>query len=287
MAIIWELDFYSRPILDENQKKLWEVVICESPLDIQRPKDSLFRFTKFCDNTQVNSLWLKEAISEAIAKAPAPPSKIRFFRRQMNNMISKACKEIGIDPVGSRHTIALNQWLEEREKEFYPNQPGYDEASAEAPSVRYPSTNSQALPDALQGQKWAFVTLEAQAFDEISEWDIAFGEVFPLSLLNLEPQTLIPGIIIYSPRAIPLAGWMSGIELAFVTANLTQPARLILETGASESWILANLTNSQTQQDGKNFELAKQSTKQAHFLAVQSDPQSESFAGFWLLQDAH
>ncbi|MEO0970614.1 MAG: Tab2/Atab2 family RNA-binding protein, partial [Cyanobacteria bacterium J06639_18] len=34
MGSIWELDYYSRPILDEDQKKVWEVLICESPLDI-------------------------------------------------------------------------------------------------------------------------------------------------------------------------------------------------------------------------------------------------------------
>ncbi|MBD0341559.1 MAG: DUF1092 family protein, partial [Microcoleus sp. Co-bin12] len=26
MATIWELDFYSRPILDEREKKKWEVL---------------------------------------------------------------------------------------------------------------------------------------------------------------------------------------------------------------------------------------------------------------------
>ena len=34
--IVWELDFYSRPVLDEEGKKLWEVLICESPNSIKR-----------------------------------------------------------------------------------------------------------------------------------------------------------------------------------------------------------------------------------------------------------
>ncbi|MCD8487009.1 MAG: Tab2/Atab2 family RNA-binding protein [Desertifilum sp.] len=287
MAVIWELDFYSRPILDENQKKYWEVIICESPLTVQRSPDSLFRFSKFCDGTQVNSIWLKEALSEAIAKAPAPPSKIRFFRRQMNNMICKACKETGIDPIPSRYTIALQEWLKARETDFYPNQPGYDSASASTTSVSYPATTPQLLPDALQGQQWAYVNLEAQALDEMPEWEIAFGEAFPLALLGIDPQTSIPGLIIYSSRAVPLAAWMSGIELAYVKATFGTPARLTLESGASDAWILAQLSNPQTQQEGKNFEQAKQNAKGVHFLAIQSDPQSESFAGFWLLQEDH
>ena len=32
-------------------------------------------------------------------------------------------------------------------------------------------------------------------------------------------------------------------------------------------------------------ELAKQDARGVHFLAIQSDPNSESFAGFWLLQE--
>ncbi|MFM5983304.1 MAG: Tab2/Atab2 family RNA-binding protein, partial [Sphaerospermopsis kisseleviana] len=35
MGSIWELDFYSRPILDANQKKVWEVLVCESPTDVR------------------------------------------------------------------------------------------------------------------------------------------------------------------------------------------------------------------------------------------------------------
>jgi len=31
---IWELDFYSRPVVDENNKKRWELLICETPATI-------------------------------------------------------------------------------------------------------------------------------------------------------------------------------------------------------------------------------------------------------------
>ena len=96
MGTIWELDFYSRPILDENQKKIWEVLVCESPLDTRTQTSSLFRYAQFCPNSQVNSVWLRTALEEAITKAPQAPTKIRFFRRQMNNMITKACQDLGI-----------------------------------------------------------------------------------------------------------------------------------------------------------------------------------------------
>src|SRR4028118_2284826 len=114
MVTIWELDFYSRPILDENNKKIWEVLVCESPLDTRTNPDSLFRYAKFCPSTQVNSGWLRTALDEAITKSGSAPVKCRFFRRQMNNMITKACQDIGIPAQPSRRTLALNQWLQQR-----------------------------------------------------------------------------------------------------------------------------------------------------------------------------
>ncbi len=283
MATIWELDFYSRPILDDRQKKLRELLICESPTDINDPTDSLYRYSEFTNNQQVNSIWLRNAIEKAIAEAPEPPQKIRFFRRQMNNMITKACGELAIPTALSRRTYLLNQWLEQRMEEVYPTYSGYQPGTN--PSVQYMNSAPQPLPDALIGEKWTFVSLEAEAFAEMSEWDIDFGEAFPLSMMNLAPNSPIPGLIIYSSRAKPLAAWMSGLELAFIQFNPSQPARLLLQTGGDDSWILANLSNPSTIAEAKRFSEAKSKAKQVHFLAVQSNPESESFAGFWLLQE--
>lgn len=293
MSIVWELDFYSRPILDENQKKVWEVLVCESPLDTRQSPDSLFRYAQFCPNQQVNSIWLREALEEARAlrahhanaQSKQTPQKIRFFRRQMSNMIVKACEELGIPAQASRRTYTLDRWLQQRIKDFYPNQLGYQASAAASSFVRYQPQTPQPLPDALQYEKWAFVTLEAAAFEEMHDWDIGFGEAFPLSLMGLAPDTRIPGIIIFSSRATPLAGWMSGLELAFVSFESEPNTRLLLETGASDSWILASIKDSQTLSEAKGFESAKQKASMVHFLAVQPSPTSERFAGFWLLQE--
>lgn len=285
MGTIWEIDFYSRPILDENQKKVWEVLVCESPVGVNISTENLFQYSQFCPNQQVNSIWLREALTEAIASAGQPPQKIRFFRRQMSNMITKACQELDIPAQVTRRTYALEKWLQQRQNDFYPNQPGYEEKAAASSFIRYQSQTPQPLPDALQGEKWAFVSLEAATFAEMDEWEIDFAEAFPLSMMGLTPDSRIPGIIIYSSRAKPLAAWMSGIELAFVRFESEPKARLLLETGASDSWILENIKASQVMTEAKGFELAKQNAKQVHFLAVQSSPKSEKFAGFWLLQE--
>ncbi|MBD2496238.1 Tab2/Atab2 family RNA-binding protein [Nostoc sp. FACHB-280] len=283
MGSIWELDFYSRPILDENQKKVWEVVICESPLDIRTQTDSLFRYAQYCPSTQVNSGWLRTALQEAIDKAGEAPIKVRFFRRQMNNMITKACQDLGIPAQPSRRTLLLNQWLQQRMAEVYPQEPGYQGGTN--PSVRLDSPLPQRLPDALEGQQWVFVSLSAAELGEMPEWDIGFGEAFPLEMAQLSPETRIPGVLIFSPRALPLAGWMSGLELAFLRVDDSAGTRLILETGATESWILANIKNPKILAETQGFAEAKQKANGVHFIGIQSSPQAESFAGFWLLQE--
>ncbi len=285
MGSIWEIDFYSRPLLDENQKKVWEVLVCESPSDTRTKIDSLFRYAQYCPSTQVNSVWLRTALEEAISKATEAPKKIRFFRRQMSNMITKACKDLGIPAQPSRRTLVLNQWLQQRMEEVYPKEPGYEAVTN--PSVRLENPLPQRLPDALEGQQWAFVTLPSEDFAQMHEWEIGFGEAFPLELAQVSPQARIPGVLIFSPRALPLAGWMSGLELAWLKFDNSLGARLLLETGGTESWILANIKNPQTLAEAKGFEEAKQKSNGVHFITVQSDPQAESFAGFWLLQEVN
>lgn len=285
METVWELDFYSRPIVDEQQKKIWELLICDP--------HKTFEYVKTCAGSQANSRWLSEALQEAIeqwrqAQAVSKatlPEKIRFFRRPMQNMITRACEEVGVPCQPSRRTFTLYQWLQQRQREVYPTDPGFQPQAT--PPLQLEKKQPQPLPDALRGTTWRFVTLEAQAFAEMDQWPIEFGESLPLSQLDLGPKTPIPGIVIFSPRATPLAAWMSGLELAFLTVE-PEPAtgvpQLLLETGDSDRWMMATLKDPQLQAEVQGFELARQAAQQVHFLAVQTDPQAEVFAGFWLLQ---
>lgn len=287
MTKIWELDFYSRPLLDESKKKVWEVLICESPLQIDSTPETLYRYTQFCSSSTVNSGWLAEAIQKAITQSGESPQKIRFFRRQMKNMITKACEDIGITATLSRRTYALNNWLNERMNNFYPQQQGYDAQSSAGDSVQFPESNAIALPDAIRGDKgdkWAVVSLQASQFAEMKEWEIGFGEAFPLEMMKVTPEMQIPGLIVFSNRALPLAGWMSGLEMGYITFEEKPLPILRLETGMSDSWVLASVNNAQTLTEAKNFEQAKQKSCGVHFLAVQNNPNSEAFAGFWLLK---
>ena len=292
MGTVWELDFYSRPILDERKKKRWEILICEGVQAIDDDPDELFRYSKYVSNSEVNSEQLKQALEEAIAQSGDQPTKVRYFRYQMQNMIKRACEEVGLIPYPSRRTLALQRWLEDRQKNVYPNEEGYQNSASS--SVAKPLEVVNPLPDALKGQQWSLVTLPAEAFDEMDEWDIGFGEAFPLAIAGVSPDTQIPGFIIYSSRATPLAAWMSGLEIAAVRAGREEAtnyvsgnmdtARLLMDTGTIDTWLVADLVGEDTQAEGKRFEEMKQAANNVHFVAVQESPESESFAGFWLLQ---
>jgi RNA-binding protein Tab2/Atab2 len=282
MGVIWEIDFYSRPLVDEQQKKVWELLICESPSSTQQSTAELFRYSKYCPSDRVNSAWLGEALQAAMVEAKVSPQRIRFFRRQMNNMITKACKDIGIPSAASRRSIALQQWLAERMEKVYPQDPNYK--AINSPSVQMFSDPPQPLPAALMGEKWAFVNLPASQFADMGDWQIGFGESFPLDMLGVTPEMEIPGLLIFSPRSVPMAAWMSGLEIVSVRYQPAPKSILLLETGASESWILARLDGA-TQQESATFEASKQQSQGVHFIAIQSNPESEEFAGFWLLHE--
>lgn len=282
MGSVWELDFYSRPILDDNQKKRWEILICEGTQSIMDSPDQGLRYSKFLSNQQINSIELKQALTEALDQVEEAPIRIRFFRYQMQNMIKRACDELGLPAKLSRRTLTLQNWLDDRKENFYPQQPGY-QAGKSASTVQ-PIAGARPLPDALLGQRWAMVSLLAKDFADMPEWDIGFGEAFPLDLAGISPDTMVPGILIFSQRALPLAGWMSGLEIAYLDVQLGEVSQLLLETGSNDTWIMAGLNRPELKQEAERFMAAKEQANQVHFVAVQDSPDAEAFAGFWLMQ---
>ncbi|MGD1854010.1 MAG: Tab2/Atab2 family RNA-binding protein [Leptolyngbyaceae cyanobacterium] len=280
MGSVWELDFYSRPVLDDSQKKRWEVLICDGAQSVNDSPS--LRYSKFLSNRQVNSIELAQALKEAVEQAGESPARVRFFRYQMQNMIKRACDELGVPAKLSRRALTLQTWLDDRQENFYPDQPGY-QAGKSASTVQ-PVEVARPLPDALMGQRWAMVSLPAKDLAEMPEWDIGFSEAFPLDLAGITPETMVPGILIFSERALPLAGWMSGLELAYLDVQLGQLSQLLLETGSNDTWIMAGLNSPDLKKEAERFMAAKEQANQVHFVAVQDSPDSESFAGFWLMQ---
>lgn len=69
----WELDFCSRPLLDERGKRVWELLVCDGSRQLQ--------YAEFFPSNRINSATLKEALLRVCDTTGAPkPQKIRFFR---------------------------------------------------------------------------------------------------------------------------------------------------------------------------------------------------------------
>ncbi|PKI33930.1 protein TAB2 homolog, chloroplastic [Punica granatum] len=277
----WELDFCSRPILDIRGKKVWELVVCDDSLSLQ--------YTKYFQNNVINSITLKDAIESISEELGLPlPEKVRFFRSQMQTIITKACKELGIKPVPSKRCLSLLLWLEERYETVYTRHPGFQKGSK--PLLALDNPFPMELPENLFGERWAFVQLPYSAVqEEISSLKTryVFGAGLDLDLLGIEidDKTLIPGLAVTSSRAKPLAAWMNGLEVCALEAD-TSKASLILSVGISTRYIYATYRKTPvTTSEAEAWESAKKSCGGLHFLAIQEDLDCDDCVGFWLLLD--
>jgi len=282
MSNIWELDFYSRPLLDSNNKKVWELLICD--------RDRQFEWVRECPSTEVNSEWLAKQLTECEAATGQTPIKIRFFRPSMTNIIMRGCKLAGITGQASRRVFTMSAWLVERMASIYPNRDGFQAVDPNPlPLKVLAAQDPKPVPDALMGERWISVSLKARDFADASEWSMDFSELLDLS--NLNPDTIISGIIIISARATALAAWMSGVDPVFIKFErnlLGDRTQMQLEASADARWVLANLQAPKDKEaiaQGAAFEKSKQNSQGFHFLAVQTSPDIEHFAGFWMLKE--
>eukprot|EP00245_Coleochaete_scutata_P000727 TRINITY_DN1086_c0_g1_i1.p1 TRINITY_DN1086_c0_g1~~TRINITY_DN1086_c0_g1_i1.p1 ORF type:complete len:447 (-),score=109.54 TRINITY_DN1086_c0_g1_i1:366-1706(-) len=277
----WELDFCSRPIVDSRGKKMWELLVCDSTRQLEH--------AEYFPNNKVNSVTLREALVKMMEKTGASkPQKVRFFRSQVQTIISKACAELDIQPVPSQRCLTLVRWLEERSENVYKNEPGYEAGAT--PALFFEQPIPQDLPGTLRGEQWAFVQLPLSGvMEEMAavERGQVFGSVFGLEKLglNLSDDVMIPGVAVASTRATPLSAWTNALELAAIQVDLPK-ACLVLNTGVADRWRYAFFRRSrQADKEAMAWEAAKQAVGGLHFLAVQRQLDAEECTGFWLLQD--
>ncbi len=87
-----------------------------------------------------------------------------------------------------------------------------------------------------------------------------FGDIFPIQQ-NLNDKNLVPGLRLFSKdRALALSAWFSCLEPVKLTLRKNQ---LILEASEDDNWLVTGY----------------------QFIAIQSTPYIEQFAGFWILRD--
>ena len=283
----WELDYYSRPILDEDGKKRWELLICSTP-EVPGPGElasESFRWVQACPATSVNSIWLREALEAALAAAAVqgfgPPRRLRCWRASMRTMVQRAAEGLGLELVASRRTYALVSWLQERERLVYPHEPGYM-AGPLAPPPKALRPIAVPLPEAARGDSWAWATLPLGVLAAASEWELGFAGLVPLPE-TVSAELPVPGIRLFSStRALALAGWLAGLEP--VRLEISGP-QLVLEAGLEDRWLLTNLPAEEAEVATAAFAAAREQAGGLQFLAVQASEQDQRFEGFWLLRD--
>lgn len=274
---VWELDFYSRPVVGLDGKKLWELILTDS--------EANFEHVEAIPNSLVNSIELRKRVQAVIDNAPSKPTSIRFFRSQMLNMIQIALAEIDVIVSPSRKTYALYQILKEREKRVYVKMPGFRKSlSRKATSFKGIDLSiAQRLPDALRCDSFAFGTFPLGQLEEFFASAIPneyFGDRCFIDS-KIAKDTMVPGLIILSRRAHALAAWLSGIELAFVKGTL-EKQQVVFECGLTTVYKFAQIT-SDLKDDVRSFEAGKDAAGGMHFVAIQKSQESEEVEGMWLL----
>lgn len=286
-ALDWELDYYSRPILEPDGKKRWELLICSTP-EMAEPAgvaSNCFRWVQACPATSVNSIWLRESLEAALKDAAkqgfGPPRRLRCWRASMRTMVQRAAEGLGLELVPSRRTYALVSWLQERERLVYPQEPGYM-AGPLAPPPQPLRPIAVPLPEAARGDSWAWASLPLGVLAAASEWDLGFAGLVPIPD-GLSHEVPVPGIRLFSAaRALALAGWLAGLEPVRLEISGLQ---LVLEAGLEDRWLLTNLPAEEAEAATDAFAAARQQAGGMQFLAVQASEQDERFEGFWLLRD--
>ena len=279
----WELDYYSRPILEEDGKKRWELLICSSP-NAENPGRA-FQWVLKCPASSVNSQWLKSALEQALEQADAegfdPPRKIRCWRSSMRTMVQRASEQLGLELVPSRRCYALVEWLQEREATVYPEEEGYM-AGPLAPPPQPIQPVAVPLPEAARGDSWSWASLPIGALREAMTWDTSFAGLVPLPE-SPDDELMVSGLRLFSAsRSLAIAGWVSGLEPVRLEVCGQQ---LVLEAGQEDRWLLGQLESDEAEAAAAAFLASRGQAGGVQFLAIQSSPDQPGFDGFWILRD--
>ena len=279
----WELDFYSRPIIEQNGKKRWELIITSSK---NFKTEDIFLWNKVCPANEVNSIWLTKALNEALYDAKikgwAKPSKIRFWRASMKSIIKKSIENIGIEALVSRRTYELFDRIKFLEQEVYPLENGYVRGVLAPTFISEIANEPKPLPEAVRGDAFTISEISIDELKSAQNWPIEFGDIFPIKK-SIENENLIPGLRLFSKdRSLALAAWFSSLEPVKLQIEKNQ---LILEASEDKKWLVTDLSEKIAQELNKKFTQNKNDSFGYQFISIQSTPLIEKFAGFWILRD--
>lgn len=277
--VIWEADFYRRPLQDESGNSLWELVICDAT--------DTFRYSAFCPQAEASVGWLTDQLQQLIATEQPQPTYIKAFRPATLSLLEAASQSLGIPVEGTRSTPALKQYLEEL-AEQYPALPGYTGQPYQPVDLDRPPPLP--LTETLLGQQWRFAALPASELVDAFTGRMIPVLQMPESLLplnlGLASRTLIPGIVIDGGRrSLPLARWIEQVHPVSLNYISGAPDGLVLEAGLVDRWIVATFEDPEVATAAAEYERRKQVSQGLHFLLVQPDDSGMTYTGFWLLRN--
>ena len=279
----WELDFYSRPIIEKNGKKRWELIISSSK---NFKTEDIFLWNKICPANEVNSIWLTKSLSEALNDAEkkgwAKPSKIRFWRASMKSIIKKSIENFGIEALVSRRTYELFDRIRFLEQEVYPLEKGYVRGVLAPTFTSKINNDAKPLPEAVRGDALTISDISIEELKSAQNWPIEFGDIFPIQE-SLNNENLVPGLRLFSKdRSLALAAWFSSLEPVKLQIEKNQ---LILEASEDNKWLVTDLSEKDAQALSHKFYQNKNDSYGYQFISIQTNPFIEFFAGFWILRD--
>lgn len=272
----WQIDFYRRPLTDETDRPLWELVICNEEID--------WVYTAFCPQSEANSDWVMRQLQHA---NPKLPDLLQLFRPECQSLIEAAANPLKIPVEATRRTIALKKVLQKRAAE-YPQMSQYTGESYQPISVYRPAPVP--VPEEIWGDRWRFATLTAGNLEALTEKPIPVRSIpevlLPLNL-GLASTQPIPGIAIDGGRqSRRLAQWLQSIDPVAIDYIPGDPDGLILEVGLVDRWVLATFDDRDVAAAARSYQQRRSKSQGLHFLLVQPDDSGMTYSGFWLLQPA-
>jgi hypothetical protein len=271
----WELDLYRSPIVGEDQKPLWELLVCTSE------GQSLLNMS--CPAAQVNADWLKTQLQNLIEEREETPLEIRVFRSASFNLAEPACQALFTPLRKSLRTIALQRWIAHRRQEVYPSLEGYS-----APETAHPLQRPVpvAFPEELLPERWGFSALPAAELSLLRQVSIPYGDIpfWKEDWQDWPAAAVIPGLFLIREEVKPLARWLEEkgpVALSYVEA---ESSAILLETDTEERWILATFEDAEMKASARQFIERMEKFQGLHFVAIQPSEEAEAITGFWLLQ---
>lgn len=272
----WQIDFYRRPLKDESDRTLWELVICDN--------SSNWIYLAFCPQSEANSDWLAQQLQQANTQLP---DVIQLFRPECQSLLEAAGKQLRIPVEATRRTIDLKKLLQKRAAE-YPQMSQYTGETYQPISVYRPAPIP--IPEAIWGERWRFATLPAENLNAFTQKPIPVRSIpdilLPLNL-GLASTQPIPGIVIDGGRqSMRLARWLQSVNPVAIDYIAGDPDGLLLEAGLVDRWVLATFIDNDVATAARTYQQRLSQSKGLHFLLVQPDDSGMTYSGFWLLQPA-